>query len=188
MPIVPVEISTVGAHVRWHVENQTGVRPTANYTELIGVSTAPAFDMVPEAVDCSTLADNIKQYIAGQQDPGSDAQFVLNHSEAAIQSWEELVTAAKVAAKQKKRVWFEYAYKSGKKSYYFCAQPLPLGNSGIEQNTISTITAHTIPNGKCGWYARSVYNIIYIGTDNKFYAGSDNKVYSGFNPDYEERM
>ena len=188
MKIVPLEIATIGAHVRWHIEEERGVIPRSNFTQLVGVSSAPAIALSPETVDVSNLADRIVQHMPGRLDPGTDAQFMLNHSDEAIKSWNDLVSAANLAHKQKKRIWFEYAYRNAKLSYYFCGYPLPLGNDGIEQNSLSRIAAHVIPYGKPRWDDRSVYDVIYIGTNGKFYVGTNNKAYSGFDPDYEERM
>ena len=158
MPAVtPIEITTVGAKVLWAVEATVGTRPTTGFTELLGVSAAPAFDMTPETIDVSDLSDYFTQYVAGRQDPGGDAQFTLNHSEAAIDSWEAMVTAAETGLASGLRLWFEYKYAdpSATRSYYFCARPVRLGNGGLEQNAADTIPAHVIPNGEFGWFAAS---------------------------------
>jgi hypothetical protein len=176
---VPVEITTIGARVRYRVEIERNVRPTENFIDLLGVSSAPAFDMTPEVIDISTLADYYTQFLAGRQNPGEDAQFILNHSEQAIDAWNALCEASRAGLADGKRTWFEYSYQNGSRSYFFCGQPLPLGNGGIEQNTVDTIPAHVIPCGRFGWYSASTYNIAYIGTDDKFYLGTDNQFYVG---------
>lgn len=152
MPAVtPIEITTVGAKVLYCVESTAGTRPTTGYTELPGVSTAPGFDMTPETIDVSDITDTITQYVPGRQDPGGDAQFLLNHSEAAITAWETLVSSASTGLASGYRTWFEYKYPGATRSYFFCARPIALGNGGIEQNTADTIPAHVIPNGEFGW-------------------------------------
>lgn len=151
MPATPIEITTVGAKVQYCVETVAGTKPTTGYTELVGVSSAPAFDMTPETIDVSDLSDYFTQYVPGRQDPGGDAQFTLNHSEAAIDAWEALVTAANTGLASGLRCWFEYVYPGATRSYFFCARPLSLGNGGMEQNAADTIPAHVIPNGEFEW-------------------------------------
>ena len=155
MPATPIEITTVGAKVQYCVETVAGTKPTTGYTELVGVASAPAFDMTPETIDVSDLSDYFTQYVPGRQDPGGDAQFTLNHSEAAIDAWEAMVTAANTGLASGLRCWFEYVYPGATRSYFFCARPLSLGNGGMEQNAADTIPAHVIPNGTFEWANKS---------------------------------
>lgn len=155
MPATPIEIVSVGAKVLYCVETTGGTRPTTGYTELVGISAAPGFDMTPETIDVSDITDTITQYVNGRQDPGGDAQFTLNHSEASITAWEAMVTAVNTALAQGKRCWFEYKYPAATRSYFWCGRPLTLGNGGIEQNAASTIPAHVIPNGEFEWATAS---------------------------------
>lgn len=178
MPI-PIEVTTVGVRIRYKLESTPNTRPTANFIDLVGVASAPAFDMTPETIDVSTLKDYYTQYMPGRQDTGGDAQFTLNHSEAAIDAWNTLVTTALQGQLQGKKIWFEYYYPNCNKSYFFSGQPLPLGNGGVEQNSASTIPAHVIPNGIFGWYACSTYVILYCGNDDRIYVGTDGKAYDG---------
>ena len=155
MPATPIEITTVGAKVQYCVETVAGTKPTTGYTELVGVASAPAFDMTPETIDVSDLSDYFTQYVPGRQDPGGDAQFTLNHSEAAIDAWETMCTAANTGLASGLRTWFEYVYPGATRSYFFCARPLALGNGGMEQNAADTIPAHVIPNGEFEWATKS---------------------------------
>lgn len=155
MPVTPIEITTVGAKVLYCVGTGT-TRPTTGYTELVGVSSAPAIEMTPETIDVSDLSDTITQYVPGRQDPGGDASFTLIHSDAAIEAWETMVSAAATGLASGNLTWFEYRYPiSGSKSYYFSGRPLTLGNGGLEQNAADTIPAHVIPNGSFTWAAQS---------------------------------
>lgn len=156
MPVaIPVEITTVGAKVKYAFESVAGTRPTTGYTELIGVSSAPALDMTVETIDVSDLSDTITQYVPGRQDPGGDLQFTLNHSDEAIDAWDTMFTAAETALASKLRMWIEYSFPGATYSYFYCARPLKLGNGGIEQNAADTIPAHVVPNGEFGWLAAS---------------------------------
>lgn len=155
MPATPVEIATVGASVKWAIEQTQGVKPTIFANTLLGVSSAPGFDMTPETIDVSDISDYFTQYVNGRQDPGGDAQFTLNHSEAAIDSWEAMVSAATTGLASGLRCWFEYKYPGATRSYFWSGRPITLGNGGIEQNTASTIPAHVIPNGSFEWATAS---------------------------------
>ena len=155
MPATPVEIATVGAKVLYCIESVAGTKPTTGYQELVGISSAPGFDMTPETIDVSDISDYFTQYVNGRQDPGGDAQFTLNHSEAAIDAWEAMVSAATTALADGRRCWFEYQYPGATRSYFWSGRPITLGNGGIEQNTASTIPAHVIPNGSFEWANKS---------------------------------
>ena len=118
MPVaIPVEITTVGAKVKYAFESVAGTRPTTGYTELIGVSSAPALDMTVETIDVSDLSDTITQYVPGRQDPGGDLQFTLNHSDEAIDAWDTMFTAAETALASKLRMWIEYSFPGATYSY-----------------------------------------------------------------------
>lgn len=151
----PIEISTVGAKVYWCCELVAGQKPASGWTELVGINSAPGFDMVPETIDASDISDYITQYVPGRQDPGGDAQFTLNHSDEARTKWEAMVTAANTAKASGLRCWFQYVYQDDAKGYFWSGLPLTLGNGGIEQNALSTIPAHVIPNGTFEWATKA---------------------------------
>lgn len=154
-----LEISTVGAKVKYAVEATAGTRPTTGYTEIPNVSAAPEFDMDIESLDASDITDTITRYIPGRQDPGTDATFTLNHTDAIISFWEDPSTGllkqyddAKTAGKA---MWFEYCYPGATNSYFFKAEPVALGNAGIEQNAVDTIPAKIVPQGGNIWATAS---------------------------------
>ena len=151
-----LEITTVGAIVKYAVETTAGTRPTSGYTTIPDVSSAPEMSMDVDALDASNITDEITRYAKGRQDPGSDAEFTLNHTEAVITAWGTLVTAATTAKASNKATWFEYQYPGATKSYFFKAEPVELvGNAGIEQNVVDTIPARVIPQGGNQWAAKS---------------------------------
>ena len=82
-----LEITTVGAQVKYAIETTAGTRPTSGYTVLPNVSSAPEMSMDVDALDASDITDEITRYAKGRQDPGSDAEFTLNHTEAVIRSF-----------------------------------------------------------------------------------------------------
>lgn len=147
-----LEISTVGAKVLYCVADATDPMPTTGYTELPNVSAAPDFPMDVETLDASDITDTITRYIPGRQDPGTDKEFTLNHTEAVITAWKALVTAASASGKV---CWWEYQYPGAATSYFWKGQPVALGNGGIEQNAVDTIPAKVIPQGGNIWATKS---------------------------------
>ena len=139
-----LEISTVGAGVRYHWETTSGTRPTSDYTELADVNTAPELNLAPELINASNTRDYITRYIAGRQDPGGDMEFTLNHTDAAIEAWNALVAEVETKRAAGLQLWWEYEYPDSDYSYYWAGYPLQLGTNGIAQNELSTIPAHCV--------------------------------------------
>ena len=150
-----LEITTVGAKVKYCVEANAGTRPTSTYTELPSVNTAPELSLDVDALDASDITDLITRYVPGRQDPGGNKEFTLNHTESAITAWEALCTSASAAFANGKATWFEYMYPGASKSFFFSAYPLALGTDGISQNQVDQIPAPVIITGVEGWAAKS---------------------------------
>lgn len=150
-----LEVVTVGAEVLYAVSSD-GQRPTTGYKLIPDIDSAPEFPMDVDTIDVSNITDKIKRYVEGQQDPGADKSFTLNHTEAAITAWEGLVTASESALSEGKEVWFQYRYSApATKSWYFSGRPKALGNNGITKNDKSTIPAHVVFTGGALWAAKS---------------------------------
>ena len=151
-----LEISSVGAKVKYAIETEKGKRPTTGYTEMPNIREAPEISMSTETLDASDISDKITRYIAGRQDPGGEKSFTVNHTEAFIDIWETLVKAAAEAYEKGLQTWFEYEYPSpAKKSFFWSGIPMSLGNNGIQQNTVDTIPAPVICTGVEGWKEKS---------------------------------
>ena len=150
-----LEITTVGASVKYVVETTAGSRPTSGYTTITDISSAPEISLEPDALDCSNITDLITRYTAGRQDPGGNKSFTANHTEAFLTAWATLCSSAATARASGKATWIEYAYPNASKSFFFSIIPLALGNGGIEQNSVDTIPAPFIVNGVEGWAAKS---------------------------------
>ena len=146
-----LEITTVGAKVVYAWETTSGTRPTTGYVELSDVNEAPEFDLSLETIDASNITDTITRYVPGRQDPGGDAAYTLNHTDAVISAWGGLVTTAATKYASGLRLWWAYVYPDATDSYYWCGRPLALGSSGISQNSLSTIPAHCAVNEIHGW-------------------------------------
>lgn len=146
-----LEITSVGAEVRYAFETTKGTRPTTGYTLLPDVNEAPEQDMSVETIDVSNISDTVTRYTYGRQDPGGDMVFTLNHTDAVIEAWNGLVTQAETNFKEGKRLWFEYWFPNAKKSYFWAGMPRKLGTSGISQNEMDTIPAHAVLVDWIGW-------------------------------------
>lgn len=146
-----LEISTVGAQVKYAFESTAGTRPTSGYTVLADVNQAPEQDMSIETIDASNITDLVTRYIPGRQDPGGDQSFTLNHTDAVVAAWNTLAETAATNYLTGKRLWFEYAFPGAAKSYYWAGLPQQLGTGGISQNSLSTIPAHVVLVDWAGW-------------------------------------
>ena len=150
-----LEISSVGAKVKYAFESSSGVRPTSGYKVLPDVNEAPEQDMSPETIDASNITDYVTRYIEGRQDPGGDQSFVLNHTDNVISVWNNLAAEAEEKLLDKKQLWFEYWFPQGTKSYFWAGKPMQLGTSGINQNELDTIPAHCVLTDWAGWASQS---------------------------------
>lgn len=150
-----LEISTVGASVKYAIEATSGTRPTTGYTVIPDITTAPEIAMSTDSLDASNLTDGSKRYIPGQQDPGGDKSFTANHTEAFITAWETMVTAAETAIAEGKHTWFEYVFPNATKSFFWSGMPQDLGTDGLDMNSVHTISPTVILSGIAGWVAKS---------------------------------
>lgn len=150
-----LEISTVGGKVKYRVEATAGTRPTAAYTEIPDITTAPEIAMSTETLDASNLSDTSKRYIPGQQDPGGDKTFTANHTEAFITAWETLVTAAETALAAGKLTWFEYVFPNATKSFFWSGMPQDLGTDAMDMNSVHTISPVVVLSSIAGWATAS---------------------------------
>ena len=146
-----LEITTVGAKVCFCIETTAGSRPNSAYTELKDVNEAPEFDLSLETIDASNITDTITRYVPGRQDPGGDAAFTMNHTNAMITQWNGLVSSANTSYAANKKCWFAYVFPDASDAFYWAGRPRALGSSGIQQNSLSTIPAHCAVNEIHGW-------------------------------------
>lgn len=149
-----LEITTVGAKVAYCIETTAGTRPTTGYTELKDVNEAPEFDLSLETIDASNITDTITRYVPGRQDPGGDASFTMNHTNAMITQWKAMVTAADTAYAAGKLCWFAYIFPDAADAFFWAGRPRDLGSSGIQQNSLNTVPGHVAVNKIEGWQTK----------------------------------
>lgn len=150
-----LEISSVGAKVKYAVESVAGSRPKSGFTIIPNISEAPEIPMEKEALDCSDISDEVTRYTPGRADPGGNVSFTANHTDAFIDAWDAMVTAANTAKAKGCALWFEYWYPGAKKSFFWSGMPQALGNNGIKQNEVDTIPAAVTVTGVEGWATAS---------------------------------
>lgn len=150
-----LEITSLGATVRYAFETTAGTRPTSGYAVLPDVNTAPEQDLSIATIDVSNIRDYVTRYAPGRQDPGGDQSFTLNHTDAVITAWTTLVATAEAKLAEGKRLWFEYRFPTATYAYYWAGIPQQLGTSGISQNELDTIPAHAVLTDWAGWQPAS---------------------------------
>lgn len=146
-----LEITTVGAKVVYQWEATAGSFPSGAWNVLEDVNEAPDFDLAVEVIDASNITDKITRYALGRQDPGGDAAFTLNHTDAAITEWKSLVTTDATNFPLGKRLWFAYVFEGAADSFYWAGRPTALGSNGVSQNVLNTIPAHCVVVDIKGW-------------------------------------
>lgn len=147
------EITTVGARVKCAFEDalHPGERPTSGYKTLPNVTQAPEVRLALNTIDVSNTQDKVTRYVPGRQDPGGEKEFTINHTDEGINEWNTLVALAETNKASKLRLWFEYRYPNADLSFFFCATPQQLGNSGFGGNEASTLPGSVVFEEYGGW-------------------------------------
>ena len=150
------ELSTAGVKVKYIVEATAGTRPTSGYTDIPNIKSTPDLNPEPAGHQVTDLSDEeYHRYIKGLKDIGSSLSFVANNTSAFQTAWATLVTAAETAAATSKATWFEIAIPGLTNSFFFSADPSPLGLEAMEVDSVAEITAYVTPTGIEGWATAS---------------------------------
>jgi len=142
-------VSTAGMLVKYAVESTAGTRPTTGYTTIPGVKAIPAIFNDPNMLQSTPLsATKNHTYIEGLNDSGGAIQLTVNDYSAFRAAWNACV-AAFDALTDDKTMWFEIAYQDGSdlESFYFPAQPLPLGFGGADVDAVLENNLNLAPQG-----------------------------------------
>lgn len=144
----PIDLSTAGVHLKYAVEVTAGTRPTSAYIDLPGVKSTPSLNPAPEALDSTTLNETEwKTYVQGLKDLGGALEFTFNLTEALLEVWETLVTAAAAAKESGKSTWFMIDIPGLTKAFYFRGDPADAGLPAIEVNSVLETTMFITPTG-----------------------------------------
>ena len=151
-------VSTAGMLVKYCVETTAGTRPTSGYTTIPGVKAIPAIFNDPNMLQSTPLsATKNHTYIRGLDDSGGAIQLTVNDYEAFRTAWETCVAAYATASASDKGMWFEIAYPDGSDldSFYFPAEPLPLGFGGADVDAVLENNLNLSPQGDYDFAAAS---------------------------------
>ena len=139
-------VSTAGMLLKY----ATGAdRPTTGYTTIPGVKAIPAIFNDPNMLQSTPLsATKNHTYIPGLNDSGGSIQLTVNDHEAFRDAWDDCI-AAYAAMSDGDLMWFEIAYQdgSGLDSFYFPAEPLPLGFGGADVDSVLENNLNLAPQG-----------------------------------------
>lgn len=143
-------INSAGLLVKYCVEATAGTRPTTGYTEIPGVTAIPAFGDEAPTLQSTPLSATVNHtYVLGLRDPGGAIQLTVNDADAFRDAYNTMMTAYATAAAAGKGMWIEYAYPAaaGLDSFYFPAEPAPLGFGGAEVDSVLQNMLNLIPQG-----------------------------------------
>ena len=141
-------VSTAGMLVKYAVSATTD-RPTSGYTTIPGVKAVPAIFNDPNMLQSTPLsATKNHTYIEGLNDSGGAIQLTVNDHEAFRDAWDDCLTAYE-GITEGGTMWFEIAYQDGSDldSFYFPAEPLPLGFGGAEVDSVLENNLNLAPQG-----------------------------------------
>jgi len=150
-------VSTAGMLVKYAAEETAGTRPTSGYTTIPGVKAIPAIFNDPNMLQSTPLsATKNHTYIRGLDDSGGAIQLTVNDYDAFRTTWNNCITAY-AALTGGKGMWFEIAYPdgSGLDSFYFPAEPLPLGFGGADVDAVLENNLNLSPQGDYDFAAAS---------------------------------
>lgn len=142
-------VSTAGMNVKYCVESTAGTRPTTAYTVIPGVKAIPAMFNDPNTLQSTPLsATKNHTYIPGLGDSGGAIALTVNDYAAFRSAWTSCVSAYE-ALTGGKQMWFELAYPTGSTldSFYFPAEPLPLGFGGADVDSVLENNMNVVPQG-----------------------------------------
>lgn len=148
----PIDLSTAGVSIQYCVESSPGERPTTGYTAIPGIKALPDLNPEPSSLETTTLdATEWKTYIPGLKDVGGAVSMTANNTEAFQTAWGDLVEAASTAKESGNSTWFAIVIPGLTKSFFFAAEPSPLGLSAIEVDSVLEIEPYLTPTAIHGW-------------------------------------
>lgn len=144
----PINLSTLGIHLKYAVETTAGTRPTTGYVDLVGVKSTPSLNPSPETLETTTLNETqYKTYVDGLKDLGGALEFTFNLTEALVELWDTLMeeyTAGKAAGKS---TWFLIDIPKLTEGFYFKGNPSEMGLPETTVNSVLEVTNYITPTG-----------------------------------------
>lgn len=141
-----IDLSTLGIHLYYAVEETAGVRPTTGYIDLVGVKSTPSLNPAPDTLETTTLNETeYKTYVNGLKDLGGALEFTFNLTEALIEIWDKLMTDYTTARAAGKSTWFLIDVPDLTQGFYFKGNPSEMGLPETAVNSVLEITNYITP-------------------------------------------
>lgn len=146
-----IALSSAGVLLKYASEATKGTRPTTGFATIKGIKSIPDLNPEPSQLETTDLSEKeYRTYIAGLKDTGGALSFGANNHADFQNAWNDVVDAYETASADDKALWFEI-YIPNFKSFYFKGEPVKLGLSGIEVDSVLEINAYVVPSGIEGW-------------------------------------
>lgn len=144
-------VSTAGMKLAYCVEATAGTMPTASFTMVPEVTSAPSMFVAPNTADVTPLDETeMVQYIPLLKDFGGALEFGCNWNDTVDTAWNTTcITAYNTATTSNKAMWFALVHPELSKCVFFKGQPLKAGPGEVSANTALTGTLRIVPLG--GW-------------------------------------
>lgn len=150
-----IDLTTAGVHLKYAVEATAETRPTTGYVDIPGVKSTPSLNPAPEALDATTLnEEEYIIYVQGLKDLGGSLEFTFNLTQALLDVWETLMTAAETAKAAGKSTWFMIDVPGLTQAVYFRGDPADTGLPAMEVNSVLETTMYITPTGEPVWAAK----------------------------------
>ena len=144
-------LHSAGTTVKWAVEATAGTRPTSGYTTLAGVKEIASYNDAPNTLQTTDLSAWPNHTFIRALNSGNGVLSVTaNDYKTFRDSYEALYSAWETAAAAGKSLWIEYQYPadSNMKSYFYPAEPSPLGFGGASVDAVLENIAYFVQTGQ----------------------------------------
>lgn len=144
-------LHSAGSTVKWAVETTAGTRPTTGYTVLQGVKEIASYNDAPNTIQTTDLLAWPNHTFTRALGGGNGIlSITVNDYKTFRDSYEALYSAWETAAAAGKSLWIEYAYPddSSMDSYFYPAEPSPLGYGGAAVDTVLENVAYFVQIGQ----------------------------------------
>ena len=144
----PIDLTTIGAKFGFAYETVAGQMPSA-FTNLPGVKSIPEFNPEPNMGETTSLNnEEYTTYTPLLKDLGGSLAFGFGMSQALLDAWNTMCTTTETNKVDGKRTWFCVYHPGLDKSVVFTGDPVKLGLSAMEVNTVWDTTVYVAPTNE----------------------------------------
>jgi hypothetical protein len=144
-------LHSAGTEVKWAVETTAGTRPESGYTTLHGVKEIAPYNDAPNTLQTTDLsAWPNHTFTRGLNSGNGVLSITVNDYKTFRDDYTAMYSAWETAAAAGKSLWIEYAYPddSSMESYFYSAEPSPLGFGGASVDAVLENVAYFIQTGQ----------------------------------------